>query len=201
MEHINIIKQIRLVAMSVLLLDTEIKAQTSTDFSVKLNHASVEGTSTLHDWESQITELNGNGTFIVKNNVITAIKILELKIPIDGIKSKEGKTMDNKTYDAFLYETNPFITLTFTNTTVKTDPTKQVKISAPGYLTMAGTTKPVILIVKGAVLTNGDLQLFVTHKLKMTDYDMIPPKAVLGTIHVGDEITVNFDVILEKIKK
>jgi polyisoprenoid-binding protein YceI len=201
MKHINFISPSRLVVMFALLIATGIKAQVPTDFIVKLNHASVEGSSTLHDWESQITELAGKGVFLVKSNVVTTIKTLELKIPVESIKSKEGKIMDNKTYDAFLYEKNPLITLTFTNTTVKTDPTKQVLISAPGFLTMAGTTKPVVLTVKGAVLANGDLQVFVSHKLKMTDFNMIPPKAVLGTIHVGDEITVKFDVILEKIKK
>lgn len=201
MKYINILQPLRIAALAASLMAVNIKVQAQTDFSVKLNHASVQGSSTLHDWESQITELAGNGTFLIKNNVITTIKHLELKIPVVSIKSKEGKIMDNKTYDAFLYEQNPLITLSFTNTAVATDPTKQVQILAPGFLTMAGTKKPVVLTVKGAVLANGDLQVFVSHKLKMTDFNMIPPKAVLGTIHVGDEITVNFDIILEKVKK
>ncbi|MES2131209.1 MAG: YceI family protein [Bacteroidota bacterium] len=201
MKHINILQPIRVITLTALLIAVNIKAPAQTDFSVKLNHASVQGTSTLHDWESQITELSGKGAFLVKNNIITTIKNLELKIPVESIKSKEGKIMDNKTYDAFLYEKNPFITLTFSTTVVKTDPTKQVAMSAPGFLTMAEATRPVTLTVKGAVLANGDLQVFVSQKLKMTDFDMVPPKAVLGTIHVGDEITVSFDVILEKVKK
>ncbi len=66
---------------------------------------------------------------------------------------------------------------------------------------MAGTTKAVTLNAKGKVLENGDIQIAVSQKLKMTDFKMKPPKAVLGTIHVGDEITVNFDVVLIKTNK
>jgi hypothetical protein len=47
---------------------------------------------------------------------------------------------------------------------------------------------------KYKILPNGELQLTVSKKLKMTDFKMEPPTAMMGTIKVGDEVTVIFDV-------
>ena len=35
-------------------------------------------------------------------------------------------------------------------------------------------------------------------KLKMTDYKIDPPKALMGTITTGDEITIKFNTVLTK---
>ncbi len=201
MKKITIKKTLSLPLLAVImLLITGFKVQAQTDFTVKFNKALIKGTSTLHDWESKITEPVGKGSYQLKGNTIIAIKNLELKIPVKSIKSKEGKIMDDKTYDAFHSDEHPLITFSFTDTPVKMDASQQVSITAKGFLTMAGTVRPVTLTAKGAALINGDLELFISEKIKMTDYNMVPPKAVLGTIHVGDEITVSFDIILERTK-
>jgi polyisoprenoid-binding protein YceI len=63
---------------------------------------------------------------------------------------------------------------------------------------MAGTTKPVE--VKASYLVNaaGDLQIKGTHKISMPDFGMTPPTAMMGTITVGDDVTVTFDMLLTK---
>jgi hypothetical protein len=66
---------------------------------------------------------------------------------------------------------------------------------------MAGTSKPVSLSATGKQLPNGDLQLTVSKKIKMTDYNIEPPVMFLGTIKVGDEITVSFDFELIQLQK
>ncbi|MEO8147734.1 MAG: YceI family protein [Bacteroidia bacterium] len=169
-----------------------------TNYSVKSVKATVNGTSNLHDWESEITKIECKGTFQSVNNTLKTIKNVFVKIAVEGIKSKEGKIMDNKTYDAFNADKNPFITYIFSSAQVKTDAMRSVTIEASGNLTMAGTTKLVSITAKGKVLANGDLQLSGSKKLKMTEYKMKPPSAVLGTIKVGDEITVNFELVLTK---
>jgi len=74
-----------------------------------------------------------------------------------------------------------------------------VTINAAGTLSMAGASRPVSLSANGKELPNGDLQLTVSQKIKMTDYNMQPPVMFLGTIKVGDEITVRFDFVLAKL--
>ena len=169
-------------------------------FSIKSVKAVVNGTSSLHDWESKVTKLDGKGTFETTDNMLTAIKDVEINILVKGIKSKEGKKMDNKTYETFKSDKNPNITYTFKSAVVKTDASHNVTIEATGKLSMAGATQSVSLSATGKELANGDLQLAVSKKIKMTDYNMEPPVMMLGTIKVGDEITVSFDFVLAKLK-
>ena len=168
------------------------------NFTVKSAKGVVEGTSSLHDWEMQITKIECKGAFQSLDNVVSAAKNVEVKILVKGIKSKEGKIMDNKTYDAFDSDNNPYIIYSFSSADVKIDGSGGVTIAASGNLNMAGTGKSVPITAKGKVLANGDLQLSVSKKLNMTEFKMDPPTALMGTIKVGPEVTVNFDLVLAR---
>lgn len=171
-------------------------AKAQTDFSLKSVTASVAGSSSLHDWESKITKIEFKGSLKTEGNTLKSIKNIEIKIPVKGIKSDEGRIMDRKTFEAFDSDKNPYIIYTLSSAQVKIDVNQMVTIEASGNLTMAGTTMPVTLTSKGVVFPNGDVQLLISKKLKMTDFKMVPPRAMLGTIKVGDEITVKFDLVL-----
>jgi len=168
------------------------------DFFMKSVKATIKGTSTLHPWESDVTIIEGKGSFQIKDNMLASIKNAEIKIPVKGIKSEEGKKMDNKTYETFKSDTYPNITYTFNNADVKISESRTVSMETTGKLTMAGASKSVPISAHGKVLPNGDLQLTVSKKIKMTDFNMEPPVMFLGTIKVGDEITVNFDFVLSQ---
>jgi hypothetical protein len=40
------------------------------------------------------------------------------------------------------------------------------------------------------------MQISGSKKLKMTEFDMVPPTALMGTIKTGDEVTVTFNLNL-----
>ncbi len=168
------------------------------DFSLKSVKATIEGTSTLHSWVSNVTKIEGKGSFQIKENMLASIKDAEIKIPVKGIKSEEGKKMDNKTYETFKSDEYPYIIYTFNNAVVKINESNDVSMETTGKLTMAGVSKSVPISAHGKLLPNGELQLTVSKKLKMTDFNMEPPVMFLGTIKVGDEITVSFDFVLYK---
>lgn len=165
------------------------------DFVLKDSKSTIQGTSSLHDWESTITKLEYKGNFAVENKLVKSIKSGEVTIPVVSIKSTKGKMMDNKTYDAFLYEKNPTITFLLTNSQLRPEGSGQA-FDATGYLTMAGMMKTIKLTGLVKVLANGDVQLTLSKKLKMTDFKMEQPTAMMGTITVGDEVTLNFDLTL-----
>lgn len=181
-----------------LLIYSNVQAQNI--FSVKYIRATINGTSSLHDWESKITKVDFIGFVKSDANTIKKVQDVEVKIQVVSIKSKEGETMDRKTYEAFKSDRNPFILYTFSDAQVNIDANQNVSIKASGKLSMAGTTKIFPLEAKGKLLTNGDLQLLVTQKINMKDFNMIPPTAVLGTIKVGEEVTVTFDFVLTPTK-
>jgi polyisoprenoid-binding protein YceI len=195
----NVISKTRVV-VAFLLLASCGNAMAQTKLTLKSATASIHGSSSLHDWESTIGKVEFSGSAQKTGKTLKAITNGKVIIPVESIKSKEGKVMDKKTFEAFKSDKNPNITYTFSNAQVKVDAAQNVAITASGNLCMAGKTLPVSITAKGKMLPNGDLQLSVSYKLKMTDYGMEPPKAVLGTIKVGDEVTVIFNLLLVSSK-
>jgi hypothetical protein len=170
-----------------------------TNFTLKTSKASIQGTSSLHDWESDITKIECTGSFLQQNGILKAVKSTAIKIHVKGIKSTKGKMMDNKTYDAFKFDKNPDIIYTFASAKITVDASNIATLETTGSLSMAGTTNAITLTAKGVVLSNGDLEFTVTKKLRMTDFKMEQPTAMMGTITVGDEVTVNFDLVLTPV--
>lgn len=167
-------------------------------FSIKSIKASISGTSTFHDWKSSITKTECTCYFKNSELSVTTIRDLQVKIPVEGIKSTEGKIMDTKTYEAFKYESNPYIT--FSANESQFDASQAGVVTITGNLTMAGISHPVTLIARLKTLPNGDVEVSVLKKIKMTEFNIKPPTAVLGTITVGDEVTVSFDLIMASAK-
>ncbi len=164
-------------------------------YSLKAAKMTVDGTSTLHDWTSDVTKVELTGQFLVEGTRISQVKDVQLKIPVTSIKSTKGKTMDNKTWEAFKYEKNPAITYKLTAVT----PAEKV-LKSTGTLTMAGSSKAIDLEVTYTVLPGSELRLTGSHTIKLKDYKMDPPTAMMGTIKVGEEVTVKFDVTLSQTK-
>lgn len=160
---------------------------------VKANKMTVQGSSTLHDWESQITRADIKGVFTIENDKLVEAKNIEVKIPVESIKSTKGKMMDGKTWDAFNYEKYPFITYSLSGGKINE---ATGTIDAKGSLTMAGVTRPFEVQAKYKVLPGGELQIILSRKFKMTEFKMETPTAMMGSIKVGDEVTVNFDLTI-----
>lgn len=181
----------------VFVLPARISAQTP--FKIKTSKLNIEGTSSLHDWVSEATQLEWSGLFLVEDKKIVQVKDVQVKIPVKSIKSEKGSTMDNKTYDAFKSDKNPSIVYKFIDAKIS-GAGSDFTLETTGALQMAGATKNIPMTVKARLLANGDIQLTGSKKLDMKDYGMVPPTAVLGTIKVGPEVTVKFDLILTPTK-
>lgn len=164
-------------------------------YSIKEYKLTVQGSSTLHDWESDVTQAEAKATITLQEKKLTEIKDVTVKIPVTSIKSTKGKIMDNKTWEAFNSDKNPNIQYKLTSAKI-TASGAEYTIVANGTLTMAGTSRPVELTAKGKVLANGDVQITGSRKLNMKDFSMVPPTAMMGTIKVGEEVTINFNLTL-----
>ncbi len=186
-------KPIKLLLVTVSVLAFALTAVQAQVFHVKSYKLSVQGTSSLHDWESSVEKVEATGFYQVTNNTLASIRDVVVKIPVKAIKSPKGKIMDNKTWEAFNYEKNPTITFVLRDKTIEAS---KKTIIATGALTMAGVTKPVELHLAWKVLPGGELQISGTHKLLMSTFNMEPPTAMMGTIKVGDEVIVTIEMVL-----
>lgn len=164
---------------------------------LKSYNITIHGTSSLHEWESKVIKAEWNAPLTLDASKHINLQNAELRIPVSGIQSEHGKIMDNKTYEAFNSEKNPYIIFkmkAFTQKVVGTD----ILMAVEGDLTMNGFTNLIMLSVTGKTLPGGDIQFTGSRSLKMTDYKMKPPTAMMGTIKVGDEVTVKFDLTISK---
>ena len=151
----------------------------------------VQGTSTMHDWESNVEKLESHAAYELKGNELVNIDDAVLKVTVRSIKSTKGKIMDNKTYNAFDSEKHPFIIFTLKSEKINSS---NLTVNLTGTLEMAGATQPIDLVANYKILANGDFQIIGNKKVKMSEYKMKPPKAMMGTIKVGDEVDIHFDV-------
>jgi polyisoprenoid-binding protein YceI len=156
---------------------------------------SIAGTSNLHDWESAVTKVSWRGTFGFTDGVLSELKDVKVNIPVDGIISTKGRIMDGKTHSALKGEEHPNITFTMTSATITNNGTKST-VAAKGQLTVAGATRTINLQVMLTPLTDGQYQVAGTYPMKMTDFGIDPPTALLGSLTTGDDVTIKFNLTL-----
>lgn len=183
-----------LIFMLIVVLGWGSQAQTS---KLKSFTVTVSGTSTLHEWKSNVTKVDWKGLAQVDADKVLTLQNLEVTIPVKGIVSEHGRIMDNKTFEAFNADKNPNITFKLKGFTQKVV-NNELLLAVEGNLTMNGVTNVIMLSIIGKVQTNGDVVFSGSRALKMTDYKMDPPTAMMGTIKVGNEVTVKFDLTITK---
>ena len=156
---------------------------------------SVHGTSTIHDWTSEVTDIKGSASLDVADGKLIGISALSIKVKVEGIESSKGRIMDNKTYKALESKDHPYIkfNLAVAKITPKGD---KLNIVANGPLTIAGSTKTVQIAAIGTY-QGGSLHFSGSKDLKMTDFGIDPPTAMLGTLKTGDDITIDFSLVLD----
>ena len=182
-------------ALTVLLtLVTVALTAQSTQVTLQSNHTmTISGTSTIHDWESDVTEVSGNATLDLENESFNGINALKLTIPVKGIVSEKGKIMNGKTYDALLAEKHPNIVFVLTEVTGMSGSGPKYKITGKGKLTIAGVTKTVT-ITADATAYNNSFHIKGSYPMKMSTFGIDPPTAMLGTLKTGDDVTISFDL-------
>jgi hypothetical protein len=167
----------------------------------------VDGTSSLHDWTVKSSTINGH--LDLKADVpadATPQKLREaiianpkaeiaVEIPVDKITS-DKKDMDKKMYAALKQQQSPTITYTLTKLEIPKDAKadqEEMKVQTTGNLTVAGATKEVQIPMTLKLADAKNLKLSGNIELKMTDFGIKPPEAMLGMVKADDAVKVQFE--------
>ena len=157
-----------------------------------------DGTSTLRSWtctadkiEAKIDAEPGVNDAVLEGRKVAGT--LEVEFPVANLECKNG-TMNEHMRKALVATKHPEITFNLSgyDLTKGTPPGATVQ----GSLTMNGQSHPIAVPVQFA---RADGALRVTGKVpvKMTEWGVVPPKLMMGTIKVGEVVTVQFDLLLQ----
>ena len=162
---------------------------------------SIHGTSNLHDWDENVVSVSGDGSVDWNSNTSFDLNAMNIKMEVHSIKSTEGSIMNNNTYKALKADDHPQITIVLATPikAIAVD-TKGKVITAKVNLSIAGVTKAIDMPVTIFAVAHSNIVIEGTKTIKMTDYGVKPPVALLGTMRTGDDITIHFKTVFA-IKK
>lgn len=172
------------------------------------SRVTIEGTSTLHDWHVEGQHLGGY--VIVQEGALASLwgtrdsssqpLAPEVRVDIPVISLTSGKRgMDDKMHEALKATTHPMITYRLESATVTTHQIAQgddtggiLTIETTGVLTVAGVERTVDIPMRVRRLSDHRLEISGDTSLRMTEFGIDPPKAMLGTIRTGDTVRVHW---------
>ncbi len=164
----------------------------------KVNNANsnltIFGTSNIHDWDMKAEKLSGVAVFKMEDGKLSGVDKLNFSVEVESLKS--GKSgMDKNTYNALNSKSHKSISYTLSKVNKVTETGNNTFIiETTGNLKIAGETK-MIPIKFTAITSENKVTLSGKVDLNMTHYKIDPPKALMGTIKTGEEVTIDFEVI------
>ncbi|MDZ4707191.1 MAG: YceI family protein [Saprospiraceae bacterium] len=166
-------------------------------YRITVSSLVIKGTSNVHKWEAKVNQLSGSTELIFEGDQLKRLAESKFDIPVKGIKSSKGNTMDNKMYQALKSDACANISFNLSSATL--DATGST-LKSTGTLTVACASKKIDLVSTLKSTGSGQYLLSGSVKMKMTDFGIKPPTALLGAMVTGDDITIEYEVNLIKDK-
>jgi hypothetical protein len=189
------LKKLGLIAFSLILC---FGAFAQVKYSSKSMALTVSGTSTLHDWDmkSAIGTFEGNFTLNAAG-AITAVNGLSFSTKAESLKSGHD-AMDKNAYKALKSDKAPVITFTSNASTITNLDATDFTVKSTGKLTIAGSTLDAEIVATCKVNADKSITVMGSKKLSMKEFSMAPPTFMMGTIKTGNDVTLKFDLKLNK---
>ena len=184
-------KTIQSILLTVIFTTMSLQTNAQKTYNVDLNSTfEVAGTSTVHDWVMKSTEGTGTANLTIKDSKLAGINSLTVSLLAESLKSYKS-SMDKVAYEALDTETHKNIEYVL-KSAEKIDETTW---NLTGVYTIAGVSKEYKTQVK---ITNnkGTFVLQGSNQITFGDFEMTPPKAALGVVKAGKDLTVIFNIIL-----
>ena len=152
----------------------------------------INGTSFLHNWETIVGKLQGEGIFLFKNKKVVKILDFYLKVEAESIKSGT-ESIDEKTHLALRGPNYPII-----RATIKKIERINDRVEGLVDIFVGGVTITEPFSVSLSTPKQNSLIIAGEKKLNMKSFKIDPP--TVWFFKAGDEVTVSFSLFL-KIKE
>ncbi len=162
---------------------------------------SIKGTSTMHDFECQAGLVAGMVEFGTDSatdakEMLNGLQNVSVSVPVDRIACGNG-TMDKKMREALQAGKAPLVKYTLSEASVVSGPDAEGyhALRTSGKLFLAGQERPIEMTVRGRQMADGRFLFSGSKDIKMSEWGIKAPTAMLGTMKTGDQVTVAFEVI------
>ncbi|MHB1225242.1 MAG: YceI family protein [Gemmatimonadaceae bacterium] len=162
----------------------------------------VKGTSTVRSFECKASGLDVR---VATRDASTvgdildggqAVQSVDVNIPATKLECGND-TMNEHMWKALKTKENPEIAFRLTSyRTTKTSSGLQGEID--GVLSLSGVEKPIVLQGTAQGTTDGALRILGSHVINMREFGIKPPSLMMGTMKVGENVTVNYDLTLKQ---
>lgn len=183
---------LRLISIiSVFCISGSVKAQQG--YELYLHEVIIQGTSNLHNWTAKATDIRG---FINENNNNPAF--VNITCSAANIKSNKGKLMDSKIAETLNVIKYPDICYRATHISVLSKKKECTQLLVCGEMSIAGITRTITnksscnKINENIWMSTGELEI------SLSDYGIVPPTALWGTLTTGNEITITYNLTFKK---
>jgi polyisoprenoid-binding protein YceI len=150
----------------------------------------IEGTSTVKSFSCTATKVDVSVSAEPGSAPSDLVQSASLVVPVSALDCRND-TMNGHMRKAL--KATPTSTIAWALDTYRVDGTNVVM---NGHLTIAGKENPIELRATGTADSNGTIRLKGSTKFKMTEYGVKPPTLMMGTMKVGDLVTVGYDLVL-----
>lgn len=188
----------QIIIVLIILLSNDSIAQPKFEVIKDQSSITVSGTSSLHNWEMVLQNYRCRTSIVIDNPSIIIQKV-DFKGISKSLKS-DYSIMDKKTYNALNVDT--YEEIQFVSSSLKEIPlnSKSFKGEITGSLFIGGVTNTINLLFTGKIISDKIIQVTGSKKLAMSEFNIDPPTAILGTLKTGDEVVISFNLILKQIK-
>ncbi len=158
----------------------------------------VSGTSTIKAFTCKTSQLDA--TVIVDKGytrdltkIARPIVSVRVEIPAKSLECG-NKTMNNHMYKALKTDKNPTIVYTMSGYDLFNGTMSGFSAKTTGTLTIAGKEKTVVMDVKAERVEETKATAKGEQSILLTDFGIKPPSLMLGTMRVGNEIKIKFNL-------
>jgi polyisoprenoid-binding protein YceI len=152
----------------------------------------VSGYTNNYNWKMKTDSVDCKALITLQNRQLKAINNLYFTVPVQKLSSP-NTYMDRIAHRTL--KSYPFDKIYFKYVKSEIQPwddKDQYLVKATGNLTIAGVTQAIKMDLIATVIKDGTINFAGTHKLKLSTYQVVPKKTLMGTLNTSDDVTVNF---------
>jgi polyisoprenoid-binding protein YceI len=170
-------------------------AQTS--YTVDSNsRIDLSGTSTVRNWTMTAHSFTGSALMTLDDDrELSAISGFTLRLPVHNLKS-DSRSTEKGAYKALKDDKYKDIVFELLSAQFKPSGERNYIVLLRGNLTIAGVTRITTLKLNATI--NDDQSMFCTGSLPvaLSDYEISRPSFLLGTMKIGNVLTLSYSLLL-----